>query len=161
LLPAHPPYAPWYPVPVRQATISLSLLLAQTSRFEPWESLWGSSLVTPLVDSHHRLTACPSYSQKKETVSAVSFLNPPHTLSGDQHAGLANGLTAGSLFRSNVHCKGAKEKYSCIVCGGGSETTPAQGYRGGRPLRCLRWDCSLPGQRRFCRPSWRSRRWRF
>ena len=50
-----------YQVSVRQATISLSLLLAHTSRCEPWESLWGSLATTPLVDFHHRLTACPSY----------------------------------------------------------------------------------------------------
>ena len=30
-----------YQVPVRQATISLSLLLACLSRDKPWESLWG------------------------------------------------------------------------------------------------------------------------
>ena len=52
-----------YQVSVRQATISLSLLLAYTSRCKPWESLWGSSATTPLVDFHHRLTACPSYKQ--------------------------------------------------------------------------------------------------
>ena len=50
-----------YQVSVRQATISLSLLLACTSRCKPWESLWGSSATTPLMDFHHRLTACPSY----------------------------------------------------------------------------------------------------
>lgn len=50
-----------YQVSVRQATISLSLLLAHTSQCKPWESLWGSSATTPLVDFHHRLTACPSY----------------------------------------------------------------------------------------------------
>ena len=52
-----------YQVSVRQATISLSLLLAHTSRCKPWESLWGSSATTPLVDFHHRLTACPSYKE--------------------------------------------------------------------------------------------------
>ena len=52
-----------YQVSVRQATISLSLLLACTSRHKPWESLWGSSATTPLVDFHHRLTACPSYAK--------------------------------------------------------------------------------------------------
>ena len=50
-----------YQVSVRQATISLSLLLAHTSQCKPWELLWGSSATTPLVDFHHRLTACPSY----------------------------------------------------------------------------------------------------
>ena len=59
--PAHPPCTPWYQISVRQATISLSLLLAYTSRYKPWESLWSSSATTPLVDFHHRLTACPSY----------------------------------------------------------------------------------------------------
>ena len=53
-----------YQVSVRQATISLSLLLAHTSQRKPWESLWGSSATTPLVDFHHRLTACPSYIKK-------------------------------------------------------------------------------------------------
>ena len=50
-----------YQISVRQATISLSLLRARTSRCEPWESLWGSSATTPLVDFHHRLMACPSH----------------------------------------------------------------------------------------------------
>ena len=36
-------------------------LLACTSRYKPWESLWGSSVTTPLVGFHHRLAACPSY----------------------------------------------------------------------------------------------------
>ena len=54
-----------YQVSVRQATISLSLPLAYISRCKPWESLWGSSATTPLVDFHHRLTACPSYSKKQ------------------------------------------------------------------------------------------------
>ena len=53
-----------YQVSVRQATILLSLLLACTSRYKPWESLRGSSATTPLVDFHHRLTACPSYLKK-------------------------------------------------------------------------------------------------
>ena len=35
-------------LPVRQATISLSLLLACSSRFKPWESLSGSLATTPL-----------------------------------------------------------------------------------------------------------------
>ena len=34
---------------------------AYASRRKPWESLWGSSATTPLVDFHHRPTACPSY----------------------------------------------------------------------------------------------------
>ena len=55
-----------YQVSVRQATISLSLLLAYTSRCKPWELLWGSSATTPLVDFHHRLTACPSYRKRQE-----------------------------------------------------------------------------------------------
>ena len=61
-----------YQVSVRQATISLSLLLACTSQYKPWESLWGSSATTPLVDFHHRLTACPSY-QKKNCQKTVLF----------------------------------------------------------------------------------------
>ena len=52
---------PVKPHGISQATISLSLLLTHTSRCKPWESLWGSSATTPLVDFHHRLTACPSY----------------------------------------------------------------------------------------------------
>ena len=59
--PAYPPQTPYYQVSVRQATISLSLLPTYTSRCKPWESLWGSLATTPLVDFHHRLTACPSY----------------------------------------------------------------------------------------------------
>lgn len=65
LMPAYPPQTSLYQVPVRQATISLSLLLAYTSRCKPWESLWGSSATTPLVDLHHRLTACLSYNRRK------------------------------------------------------------------------------------------------
>ena len=60
-VPACPPQTPYYQVSVRQATISLSLLLAYTSRCKPWESLWGSSATTPHVDFHHRLAACPPY----------------------------------------------------------------------------------------------------
>ena len=58
-----------YQISVRQATISLSLLLACTLRCRPWESLWGSSATTPLVDFHHRLTACPSYQLELRTHS--------------------------------------------------------------------------------------------
>ena len=43
-----------YQISVRQATISLSLLLTHTSQHEPWESLWGSSATMPLVVFHHR-----------------------------------------------------------------------------------------------------------
>ena len=64
LLPAHPPHSPYYQVSVRQVTISLSLLLAHTSRCRPWESLLGSLATTPLVDFHHKLAACPSYNKK-------------------------------------------------------------------------------------------------
>lgn len=48
LLPTYPPITPSYRVPVRQATISLSLLLAYTSRCIPWESLSGWSVTTSL-----------------------------------------------------------------------------------------------------------------
>ena len=37
-----------YPISIRQATISLSLPLAQASRLEPWESLLDSSMTTLL-----------------------------------------------------------------------------------------------------------------
>src|SRR5699024_5106619 len=73
-----------YQVSVRQATISLSLLLAHTSRCKPWESLWGSSATTPLVDFHHRLTACPSYHKKSKAISETAllsvFIPPPSFL---------------------------------------------------------------------------------
>ena len=73
-----------YQVSVRQATISLSLLLAHISRCKPWESLWGSLATTPLVDFHHRLTACPSYYAKKTPEGAflfyVTFLNFPFSM---------------------------------------------------------------------------------
>ena len=36
---------------------------ARINTIQPWESLWGSSATTPLVDFHHRLTACPSYQE--------------------------------------------------------------------------------------------------
>ena len=66
ILPAYPPHTPYYQVSIRQATISLSLLLTCTSRCKPWVSLWGSSATTPLVDFHHRLTACPSYKKARK-----------------------------------------------------------------------------------------------
>ena len=64
-----------YQVSVRQATISLSLLLACTSRYKPWELLWSSSATTPLVDFHHRLAACPSYKEMAQLIflSGASF----------------------------------------------------------------------------------------
>ena len=62
-----------YQVSVRQATISLSLLLACTSRYKPWESLWGSSATTPLVDFHHRLTACPSYTKSQAEWGSLAY----------------------------------------------------------------------------------------
>lgn len=61
ILPAYPPYRPYYQVSVRQATCSLLLPLTHTSRCESCKSLWGSSATTPLVDFHHSQTACPSY----------------------------------------------------------------------------------------------------
>ena len=42
----------------------LLLLLAHTSRCEPCKSLLGSLATAPLVDFHHRRTACPSYHEK-------------------------------------------------------------------------------------------------
>ena len=59
-----------YQVSIRQATISLSFLLAHTSRCKPWESLWGSLATTPLGDFHHRLTACPSYQKNPGSLTA-------------------------------------------------------------------------------------------
>ena len=38
-----------------------SVCSACTSRYNPWESLLGSSATTPLMGFHHRLMACPSY----------------------------------------------------------------------------------------------------
>ena len=64
-----------YQIPVRQATILLSLPLAYTSRCKPWESLWGSSATTPLVDFHHRLTACPSYRKNGIAFAIPIFLH--------------------------------------------------------------------------------------
>ena len=71
-LPTYPLCRPWYQVSVRQATISLSLLLACISRYKPWESLSGSSATTPLMDFHHRLMTCPSYKQEKRESSCFS-----------------------------------------------------------------------------------------
>src|SRR5699024_2866272 len=59
-----------YQVSIRQATISLSFLLAHTSRCKPWESLLGLLATTPLGDFHHRLTACPSYQKNPGSLSA-------------------------------------------------------------------------------------------
>ena len=71
LRPSCPPCAPSYPVSVRRATISLLLLLACTSRCKPCNSLWGSSATTPLVDFHHRLTACPSYIKMPASLTGI------------------------------------------------------------------------------------------
>ena len=77
--PTYPPYRPWYPISVRQATISLLLLLAHASRLEPCKSLWGSLVATPLVDFHHRLTACPSYHKNRgfEPLLMICREDPP------------------------------------------------------------------------------------
>ena len=71
-VPACPPQTPYYQVSVRQATISLSLLLAYISRCKPWESLWGSSATTPHVDFHHRLAACPPYTKRSRNYAPAS-----------------------------------------------------------------------------------------
>ena len=73
MLPAHPPCRPRYQISVRQATISLLLLLSHTSRCETCKSLWGSSATTPLVNFHHRLTACPSYGKEETFISSFSI----------------------------------------------------------------------------------------
>ena len=46
LSPTYPPITPSYRVPVRQATISLSLLSPCTSWHKPWESLLGWLVTT-------------------------------------------------------------------------------------------------------------------
>ena len=63
-----------YQVSVRQATISLSLLLAHTSQCKPWESLWGSSATTSRVDFHHRCMTCPSYQEKALKLNALILI---------------------------------------------------------------------------------------
>ena len=42
-------------------------------RYKPWESLWGSSATTPLVDFHHRLTACPSYLKRERNPALLTY----------------------------------------------------------------------------------------
>ncbi|MDE6416883.1 MAG: hypothetical protein K2K68_07645, partial [Duncaniella sp.] len=63
LLPACPLDTPSYHVSIRQATISLLLLLSRESPLETCKSLWGSSATTPRVDFHHRCMTCPSYKE--------------------------------------------------------------------------------------------------
>ena len=85
-----------YQVSVRQATILLSLLPACTSRYKPWESLWGSSATTPLVDFHHRLTACPSYEKTgcRKITCGLFFISKPRpadsTVAGKESCRLRN-----------------------------------------------------------------------
>ncbi len=73
----YPPYTPLYQVPVRKATISLSLSLTCTSQYKPWESLSGLLATTPLVDFHHRLTACPSYQETVCSATRQTAHKPP------------------------------------------------------------------------------------
>ena len=63
-----------YPISIRQATISLSLPLAQVSRLEPWESLLDSSMTT-------LLRTC-----------TVDLWHARHTQKGRHRAGLMCGL---------------------------------------------------------------------
>ena len=93
-----------YQVSVRQATISLSLLLACTSRYKPW----GSSTTTPLVVFHHRLTACPSYNKKRRlcTAGAEKFQNYIHTIH-----------KADASVCNNVFCFLIKNMYSLGIDG--------------------------------------------
>ena len=41
--------------------------------YKPWESLWGCSATSSLVDFHHRQTACPSY-KKAVSIDGSFFL---------------------------------------------------------------------------------------
>jgi len=61
-------------ISVRQATISLSLLLSQGSPLETCESLWSLSATTPRVDFHHRYMTWPSYKKEKTIIPS------PHAL---------------------------------------------------------------------------------
>ena len=63
--PTCPPIAPSYRVPVRQATISLSLLSAYTSRRKPWESLSGWSVTTSQRTFTAEQLTCPSYQERE------------------------------------------------------------------------------------------------
>ena len=62
--------------------------------YKPWESLWGCSATSSLVDFHHRQTACPSYIKR---ISSVSYETDPVLLFVQ---------TAGPIRRSN-HRKNA------------------------------------------------------
>lgn len=62
-MPSCPLDSPSYRISVRQATISLSLLLSQASPLETCESLCGSLATTPVVDFHHRCRTCLSYTK--------------------------------------------------------------------------------------------------
>ena len=41
--------------------------LLSRKRWKPWKSLWDLPTAMPLVEFHHRLTACPSYRKKRRT----------------------------------------------------------------------------------------------
>lgn len=44
--------------------------------YKPWESLWGCSATSSLVDFHHRQTACPSYKKRKDRgLSSKEFVS--------------------------------------------------------------------------------------
>lgn len=66
-----------YPISVRQATISLSLPLAQVSQLEPWESLLDSSMTTLLrtytVDLWHARHTIKKEGELDATLSSRVF----------------------------------------------------------------------------------------
>ena len=88
----------WYP------QLITYLPLAYTSRYKPWESLWSSSATTPLVDFHHRLTACPSY---LETCAARRTL---YKKSGRQSMN-----SVGQIFHFNYYSAAASVFSSAVV----------------------------------------------
>ena len=45
-----------------------------------WASLWGSSATTPLVNFHHRLTACPSYHESRAIVATTGLSRGKRTV---------------------------------------------------------------------------------
>jgi hypothetical protein len=91
-----------YQVPVRQATISLSLLPVYPSRCKPWESLWGSSATMPLAEFHHRLTACPSYKKSSEAIKRLAACRCPQ---GHYVSDIRIASTPKSIINIGIHLK--------------------------------------------------------
>ncbi len=76
LWPAYPPCTPYIRFLFVRLRFRYPFFSPPPHGGQAWESLWGSSATTPLVDFHHRLTACPSY--QKKTVHGIHPRTRPY-----------------------------------------------------------------------------------